>query len=129
MPCAPCRHPYRHLASEPEFVEMFLDEARIAARIHHPHVVEILDLGREDDVFFMVMEYVEGDTLASIDERAPRVDPALHRAARGGRSGALEGGDEELVEPVEGIAGRGDEPVRGHGRAATRAAISRALWI
>jgi len=57
-------HP--HLASEPEFVEMFLDEARIAARIHHPHVVEILDLGREDDVFFMVMEYVEGDTLASI---------------------------------------------------------------
>src|SRR6187455_3686281 len=57
-------HP--HLASEKEFVEMFLDEARIAARIHHPNVVEILDLGREDDVFFMVMEYVEGDTLASI---------------------------------------------------------------
>ncbi|HWB75454.1 MAG TPA: serine/threonine-protein kinase [Nannocystaceae bacterium] len=57
-------HP--HLANEPDFVEMFLDEARIAARIRHPHVVEILDLGREDDVFFMVMEYVEGDTLASL---------------------------------------------------------------
>lgn len=57
-------HP--HLANEPEFVEMFLDEARIAARIRHPHVVEILDLGREDDVFFMVMEFVEGDTLATL---------------------------------------------------------------
>src|SRR5688572_24729111 len=40
-------HP--HLVSEPEFVEMFLDEARIAARIHHPNVVEILDLGRDGD--------------------------------------------------------------------------------
>ncbi|MBC8072826.1 MAG: serine/threonine protein kinase, partial [Deltaproteobacteria bacterium] len=57
-------HP--HLANEPDFVEMFLDEARIAARIRHPNVVEILDLGREDDQFFMVMEYVEGDTLASL---------------------------------------------------------------
>ena len=36
-------HP--HLASEKEFVEMFLDEARIAARIHHPNVVPILEVG------------------------------------------------------------------------------------
>lgn len=57
-------HP--HLAAEPEFVEMFLDEARIAARLHHPHVVEIHDLGDADGVFFMVMEYVEGETLASL---------------------------------------------------------------
>jgi serine/threonine-protein kinase len=57
-------HP--HLAAEPEFVEMFLDEARIAARLHHPHVVEIHDLGEDDGAFFMVMEYVEGDTLASV---------------------------------------------------------------
>lgn len=57
-------HP--HLAAEPEFVEMFLDEARIAARLHHPHVVEIHDLGEDRGVFFMVMEYVEGETLASV---------------------------------------------------------------
>ncbi len=63
-------HP--HLASEPEFVEMFLDEARIAARIHHPHVVEILDLGHEDDQFFMAMEYVEGDTLSSLIKELQR---------------------------------------------------------
>ncbi|MCA9649786.1 MAG: protein kinase [Myxococcales bacterium] len=57
-------HP--HLAAEPEFVEMFLDEARIAARLHHPHVVEIHDLGDDDGVYYMVMEYVEGETLASM---------------------------------------------------------------
>ncbi|MEM6991254.1 MAG: protein kinase [Myxococcota bacterium] len=57
-------HP--HLASEPEFVDMFLDEARIAARLHHPHVVQILDVGEDDGVYFMVMEYVEGDTLSSL---------------------------------------------------------------
>jgi serine/threonine-protein kinase len=57
-------HP--HLASEPEFVEMFLDEARIAAKIHDPHVVETLDLGESAGVSYMVMEYVEGDTLASL---------------------------------------------------------------
>jgi serine/threonine-protein kinase len=46
---------------------MFLDEARIAARIHHPHVVEIIDLGEgDDDVFYMVMEYVEGATLSAV---------------------------------------------------------------
>lgn len=57
-------HP--HLANEPEFVDMFLDEARIAARLHHPHVVQILDVGEDNGVYFMVMEYVEGDTLASL---------------------------------------------------------------
>jgi len=57
-------HP--HLAEEQEFVEMFLDEARIAARLHHPHIVEIHDLGEGDGMFFMVMEYVEGETLASL---------------------------------------------------------------
>ncbi|MCX4244301.1 serine/threonine protein kinase [Paraliomyxa miuraensis] len=57
-------HP--HLAAEPEFVEMFRDEARIAARLHHPHVVDIHDLGEDQGVLFMVMEYVEGETLASL---------------------------------------------------------------
>jgi len=58
-------HP--HLAEESEFIEMFLDEARIAARIHHPHVVEILDLGTSaEGVFYMVMEYVEGATLSAL---------------------------------------------------------------
>jgi eukaryotic-like serine/threonine-protein kinase len=73
-------HP--HLASEPEFVEMFLDEARIASRLHHPHVVEILDLGRDDDdVFFMVMEYIEGETLASLLRQQRKTAETLPLAA------------------------------------------------
>lgn len=57
-------HP--HLAGEAEFVGMFLDEARIAARIHHPHVVEILDLGESDGAYFMVMEFIEGENLSAL---------------------------------------------------------------
>jgi serine/threonine protein kinase len=57
-------HP--HLAAEAEFVGMFLDEARIAARIHHPHVVEILDLGESNGAYYMVMEFVEGENLAAL---------------------------------------------------------------
>jgi serine/threonine-protein kinase len=57
-------HP--HLAREEEFIEMFLDEARLAARIHHPNVVSILEIGASEQVYYIVMEYVEGDTLAHL---------------------------------------------------------------
>lgn len=57
---------HAHLASESQFVRMFLDEARIAARLHHPHVVEILDLGEVEGVHFMVMEFIEGDNLSAL---------------------------------------------------------------
>ncbi|HSN96833.1 MAG TPA: serine/threonine-protein kinase, partial [Candidatus Nanopelagicales bacterium] len=52
-------HP--HVAAEPEFVAMFLDEARLAAQIHHPNVVATLDL--VEDPLFLVMEYIEGPSL------------------------------------------------------------------
>ncbi|HYP97930.1 MAG TPA: serine/threonine-protein kinase [Polyangiaceae bacterium] len=61
-------HP--HLATEKEFVEMFLDEARIAARIHHPNVVPILEVGASAVGYYLVMEYIEGDTLARLLARA-----------------------------------------------------------
>ncbi|HVY49827.1 MAG TPA: serine/threonine-protein kinase, partial [Minicystis sp.] len=61
-------HP--HLAEEQEFVEMFLDEARLAAGIHHPHVVPIREVGTSDSGYYLVMEYIEGDTLARIVARA-----------------------------------------------------------
>jgi serine/threonine-protein kinase len=61
-------HP--HLASEDDFVEMFLDEARLAASIHHPNVVPILEVGTSERGYFLVMEYVEGDTLARLLARA-----------------------------------------------------------
>ena len=56
-------HP--HLAREQEFIEMFLDEARLAAKIHHPNVVPIQEVG-ESRGYYLVMDYVEGDTLARL---------------------------------------------------------------
>ena len=47
-------------SDEPQFQQMFLDEARIASRIRHPHVVEIHDLGEQDDILYLVMELVDG---------------------------------------------------------------------
>ncbi|MBN2357916.1 MAG: serine/threonine protein kinase [Deltaproteobacteria bacterium] len=57
-------HP--HLSHERVFLEMFLDEARIAARIHHPNVVQIYDLGESDQSFYIAMEYIEGESLARL---------------------------------------------------------------
>src|SRR6266436_648283 len=57
-------HP--HYASDPEFVTMFLDEARLAARIQHPNVVPTLDVVSEDGELFLVMEYVQGEALSRL---------------------------------------------------------------
>ena len=57
-------HP--HLAHNPEFVAMFLDEARLAARIRHPNVVSTLDVVATEGELFVVMEYVPGDALARL---------------------------------------------------------------
>jgi serine/threonine-protein kinase len=66
------------LASRPELANMLLDEARIAALVKHPNVVDIYDLGEEGGTFFIAMEYLEGESLASILKQAvrgPRLDP------------------------------------------------------
>jgi serine/threonine-protein kinase len=57
-------HP--HHAREPEFVSMFLDEARLAARVRHPNVVPTLDVVDTDGEIFLVMEYVQGESLARL---------------------------------------------------------------
>lgn len=56
-------HP--HFAREPEFVHMFLDEARLAARIRHPNVVPVLDVHEEGELF-LVLEYIHGESLAHL---------------------------------------------------------------
>jgi serine/threonine-protein kinase len=58
-------HP--HLAYEQEFISMFLDEARLAARIRHMNVVPTLDISDSPgDGYFLVMEYIEGDHLGAL---------------------------------------------------------------
>jgi serine/threonine protein kinase len=57
---------HAHLAKDPEFVAMFLDEARLAARIQHPNVVGTLDVVAMGGELFLVMEYIQGETLARL---------------------------------------------------------------
>ncbi len=58
------------LANEPAFVEMFLFEAMLAARLTHPHIVQLFDLGEADGSYFLAMEYVDGPSLRALIKRA-----------------------------------------------------------
>src|SRR5713101_3898416 len=53
-----------HLADEPERRERFEREARTIASLNHPHICTLYDIGRQDGTDFLVMEYLEGETLA-----------------------------------------------------------------
>jgi serine/threonine-protein kinase len=55
-----------HLFEDENFRGMFLDEARIVARIRHPNVVTVHDLGLSDGELYLVMEYLEGESLARL---------------------------------------------------------------
>ncbi|HTQ06126.1 MAG TPA: serine/threonine-protein kinase [Polyangiaceae bacterium] len=57
-------HP--QFAKDPEFVTMFLDEARLAARVRHPNVVPTLDVVASQGELFLVMEYVQGESFARL---------------------------------------------------------------
>jgi serine/threonine-protein kinase len=65
------------LISDPNFQEMFLDEARIASRIIHPNVAQILELGEQADILYIVMEYVDGDSVAKISRLALKRGSAI----------------------------------------------------
>ncbi|HEY3452625.1 MAG TPA: protein kinase [Myxococcales bacterium] len=59
-----------HLVKDPEFVRLFLDEARIAAQLNHPNIAAIYDLGQNDGSYFIAMEYVHGESLEVIERQA-----------------------------------------------------------
>lgn len=63
-----CIHP--HLAGQQSFVDMFLDEARIAGRIAHPNVCHVFDFGFADGVYYIAMEYIFGEPLIRVIRRA-----------------------------------------------------------
>lgn len=58
-----------HLSRVPSFVDMFVDEARIVAGIHHPNVVQVHELAHEDEALFLVMEYLEGESVGTLTRR------------------------------------------------------------
>jgi eukaryotic-like serine/threonine-protein kinase len=60
---------FPHFCEDEQFVRMFIDEARLAASLSHPNVVHIQDIRRDADGFFIVMEYLSGETLAFLFEQ------------------------------------------------------------
>lgn len=58
-----------HLANDPQFETMFLDEARIASEIVHPNIAQVFDLGEQDGVLYLVSEWIDGETLAMLRRR------------------------------------------------------------
>lgn len=66
-----------HIAANPEYVEMLIDEAKIAVHFTHGNIAQIYDLGRTGEDYFIVMEYVDGKTLSQIfralNEREQRI--------------------------------------------------------
>ena len=64
-----------HLADDEDFRERFLREARLAAKFVHPNVVQVYDVGEDERGPYIVMEYVEGDTLADELRRRGRLPP------------------------------------------------------
>ncbi len=57
-----------HLTQNKDFVNMFLDEARLGARLNHANVVTVFDVGSADNSYFIVMEYIDGANLKSVAE-------------------------------------------------------------
>ena len=70
----------RHLATDQKFVDMFLDEARLAAKLSHPNIVQIFDFGEAGGDYFIAMEYVEGWDLEAIIDRCAQTGRSLHPA-------------------------------------------------
>ncbi len=57
-----------HLAQNENFIQMFLDEARLSARLSHANIVSVFDISAREDTFFLIMEFVDGANLKKILE-------------------------------------------------------------
>src|SRR5207253_4200452 len=60
------------LGEDPEFVSMFVDEARIAVQLSHANIVQVLELGKHDDTLYIAMEYVAGRDVRQLVQRYRR---------------------------------------------------------
>jgi len=61
-----------HMAEDPNFVAMFLSEARLASQLNHPNIIQILEFGESDGHSFLAMEYVDGPSLRTLSRTFQR---------------------------------------------------------
>ena len=84
-----------HVASDPEFRERFDREARAISALDHPHICALYDVGEQDGTAFLVMQYLDGETLAGRIAKGPlplndalkiaiEISDALDKAHRAG---------------------------------------------
>ncbi len=66
-----------HVAKDRQYIDMFVDEAKIAARLTHPNIVKILDLGHSHGEYFIAMEYLRGVDLRTVLSRCAEVNQAV----------------------------------------------------
>ena len=69
-----------HLAKDDEFVRHFQEESRVAAKLKHPHLIEVYDAGKTDGTHYFAMEYVEGET---VGDKMRRDGPFVEHLAVG----------------------------------------------
>ena len=85
----------KDLTSNPQYVTLFLNEARVGSFLNHPNIVQLYDFGRASDGPFMILEYVSGGSLLDrckkgpipLESPADQVIP-VHTISLGGKSGA-----------------------------------------
>ncbi len=67
-----------HVAADPDLKQRFEREAKTISSLNHPHICTLYDIGQQDGIDFLVMEYLEGDTLAQrLEKGALPLDQAL----------------------------------------------------
>src|SRR5438477_12125656 len=66
-----------HLVEKPDFVAMFLEEARIVQSLEHPNLIKLRDFGHDGDTWYLAMEYVAGEDLSAIVKRARKQELAI----------------------------------------------------
>ncbi|WP_394841526.1 serine/threonine protein kinase [Pendulispora brunnea] len=71
------------IADNQEFVDMFLHEARLAARLSHPNIVQTNEVGQDGEIFFIAMEYLEGQTLHALFRQSRRKESSLDSSLPG----------------------------------------------
>jgi serine/threonine-protein kinase len=101
---------HAHYLKDEEFITMFMDEARIVARIRHPNVVPMVDVVQNDNGLFLIMEYVHGESLSRLMRTARKLnEPVPPRIVAAIMSGVLlglhaahesKGNDGELLNVV-----------------------------